>query len=241
MTKTRSHSNMNKAASELRSIIWSSEEGKLLGSEDDLMLLVGASRPTVRQAARLLEREGLIKVRRGINGGYFGSRPSVEIIEASVSAYLQTVVARTEEVTEIASMLWLIVTRKAARLETAEKKTLIQQLKKEFLKIKDNIPIHELIEIEVKSQKKIFELTHSGYIEMIFHINRMFASQRDEGTAMHPISQEEHEQFVHTWRSARLLEFEAIADGNAPLSEMAAKLARNLFHKRIWGRSPLDT
>lgn len=238
MAKSRSNSNQTEAASKLRSIIWSVEEGNLLGSEEDLTLLVGASRPTVRAAARLLENEGLIKVRRGINGGYFAARPRVDVIESSVSAYLQSIVGETEEVTEIASRLWLLVVRKAARLESPEKKKLVQQFKKEFSEISESIPMVDLAKIEETCQKKMFDLTHSGYIELIFHINKIFASQRVGGSPANPISSSEHQEFVHTWRNARLLEFDAIEAGNQQLSEMAAKFARSLFHKRIWGTPP---
>lgn len=240
MTKSRSNSNQAEAASKLRSIVWSVEEGNLLGSEEDLTLLVGASRPTVRGAARLLENEGLIKVRRGLNGGYFAARPSVDVIESSVGAYLQSIVGETEEVTEIASRLWLLVVRKAARLESPEKKKLIQKFKKEFSEISDEIAMSELIKIEEICQKKMFDLTNSGYIELIFHINKIFVSQRVDGPTANPISPLEHKEFVHTWRNARLLELDAIEGGNQQLSEMAAKFARSLFHKRIWGIPPLN-
>lgn len=71
--KPRTKPNITTAASALREIIWSAAEGQLLGSEEDLTAMLGVSRPTVRQVARLLEREGLLKVRRGVNGGYFAS------------------------------------------------------------------------------------------------------------------------------------------------------------------------
>jgi len=47
----------HRAAHALREDILAREDGELLGSEDELMERLGVSRPTLRQAARLLEHE----------------------------------------------------------------------------------------------------------------------------------------------------------------------------------------
>jgi len=52
--------------------VLAAKEGALIGSEESLIADLGVSRSTLRQAARLLEREGLLRVKRGINGGYYG-------------------------------------------------------------------------------------------------------------------------------------------------------------------------
>ena len=75
-----------------------------MGSEETLIAKLGVSRATVRQAARLLEREGFPRVRRGINGGYFAARPDVRTIEKAVSSYLEMVHTKPEDITVIASV-----------------------------------------------------------------------------------------------------------------------------------------
>jgi DNA-binding FadR family transcriptional regulator len=52
----------------------------LLGYEDELVDRLGVSRITLRQAVRLLEHEHLIKVRRGVNGGFFTRLPSADAV-----------------------------------------------------------------------------------------------------------------------------------------------------------------
>jgi DNA-binding FadR family transcriptional regulator len=55
-----------RVADELRSLIVSGElsEGESLGREPDLVERFGVSRPSLREALRILEAEGLITVQR---------------------------------------------------------------------------------------------------------------------------------------------------------------------------------
>src|ERR1700682_4492824 len=62
----------------------------LLGSEDDMIRMLGVSRPTLRQAARMLEQEQLLVVRRGIGGGLFGRRPTAEAGSHTASVFLRS-------------------------------------------------------------------------------------------------------------------------------------------------------
>jgi GntR family transcriptional regulator, transcriptional repressor for pyruvate dehydrogenase complex len=65
-------------------------DGAFLGSEDDLLTRLGVSRPTLRQAARILEQEHLLTVRRGTSGGFFSRLPSTEAVSHVASVYLRS-------------------------------------------------------------------------------------------------------------------------------------------------------
>lgn len=53
--------------------------GEHLGPETELLAQYGVSRPTLREAFRILETESLIKIVRGVNGGVVVNRPRVEL------------------------------------------------------------------------------------------------------------------------------------------------------------------
>jgi GntR family transcriptional repressor for pyruvate dehydrogenase complex len=76
-------------AQALRSDILARQEaGVLLGSEEELAVRYGVSRPTFRQAARLLEYEELLIARRGKRGGYFSRTPRAEVVARIAGVYL---------------------------------------------------------------------------------------------------------------------------------------------------------
>ena len=233
MSTPKSKSTIDVAAAQLRSIVLSAEEGALLGSEETLLAKLGVSRATVRQVARLLEREGLLLVRRGINGGYFAARPDLRTIETTVSAYLEMLHTESEDVTVIASVLWVEVLRRAARSKTAESKALAEKYLEKLTALRLDASFHDVLLFEQDSRRAIFDLVKSRYIELIFQINTAFAQRR-----FAPPSEKDdtdaHREFVRAWRSAKLLEFESIADGDPELASMAARHARNLWHRRIW-------
>lgn len=65
------------------------EQEWLLGSEDELMGQLGVSRPTLRQASRILEQEQLLLVRRGIRGGLYGRRPTAHAVTRIAAVFLR--------------------------------------------------------------------------------------------------------------------------------------------------------
>jgi GntR family transcriptional repressor for pyruvate dehydrogenase complex len=236
MVRSSSRPAIDAAAAKLRSIVLASKDGAFIGSEDVLLAKLGFSRSTVRQVSRLLEREGFLRVRRGIGGGYFGSRPDAVTIAKTVSAYLETLDMDAQDVTVIASALWVEVLRKAAAVRNKTAKTLAANFRERVLAIKPNATFSEVRALEQESRTAIFNLVKSRYIELIFDINTEFARKR-----MAPHSDLDNSaiqrEFVHAWRDAKLLELSAIADGDVQLGIMAARHIRNIWHQRVWTHS----
>jgi len=64
-------------------------EGVSLAPEKELMERFGVSRPTLREAIRILESEALVSIQRGARGGAVVHRPSPEVAMRYISFILQ--------------------------------------------------------------------------------------------------------------------------------------------------------
>ena len=78
-------------ADELRALIVSGKlsEGDSLGREPELVERFGVSRPSLREALRILEAEGLITVIRGVYGGVVVHAPSQRMTARTASLVLR--------------------------------------------------------------------------------------------------------------------------------------------------------
>lgn len=59
-----------------------------LGSEEQLIAALGVSRPTFRQAAKLLRHENLLTIKRGMGGGFFTRSPSADAVSRMAAIFL---------------------------------------------------------------------------------------------------------------------------------------------------------
>lgn len=72
----------------LREMIIAQPPQTQIGSLPDLAKALGVGIVTVQQAARVLEHEGFLQVRRGPGGGYYGVRPEAEGLSRAISGFL---------------------------------------------------------------------------------------------------------------------------------------------------------
>jgi GntR family transcriptional repressor for pyruvate dehydrogenase complex len=89
VTKVPRRQIVQAAAAKLRDLILAREPGTQIGSLNEVAQSLGVGIVTVQQAARILEHEGLLAVRRGPGGGYYGTRPDEAALERAFAAYLR--------------------------------------------------------------------------------------------------------------------------------------------------------
>jgi DNA-binding FadR family transcriptional regulator len=95
------------------------KEGDQLPSESVLMEEFGVSRPTLREAFRILEAEGAITVRRGVRGGARVQVPDIEVAARHAGLLLQYRGALLSDVYDVRAILEPAAARMAAKRQTA--------------------------------------------------------------------------------------------------------------------------
>jgi len=91
-TVTKSRKKPQQVADELRALIVAGElgEGDSLGREPELIEQFGVSRPSLREALRILEAEGLVTVVRGVLGGVVVHEPDRRMTARTAALVLQS-------------------------------------------------------------------------------------------------------------------------------------------------------
>jgi GntR family transcriptional regulator, transcriptional repressor for pyruvate dehydrogenase complex len=240
MANPKTRSPIDLAALKLRELALALEEGAFLGSEDELISRLGVARVTVRQAARLLEREGVLFVRRGINGGYFASRPSVEMVESVLCTYLETLGLDTRHTGNVTTALWTEVLREAASADRNAVNALAELFIPQVERLSTEASLEAVAELQLSIRTAIFDLIGGTYIELLFRINTAFSRKQISGItqslsddahdrAVQRLGDDAHRRFVLRWKEAVQMELRAIVAGDPMLAMMAA-----LHERSVW-------
>jgi GntR family transcriptional repressor for pyruvate dehydrogenase complex len=102
------------SADRLRDMIFGVEPGTRIGALPTLAAQLGVGIVTVQQAARVLEHEGLLEVRRGPGGGYYGTRPAAPSLARTITAYIRTHPQGYAEALDILTLLFCELAAAAA-------------------------------------------------------------------------------------------------------------------------------
>jgi DNA-binding FadR family transcriptional regulator len=122
LAKTKIRAKPQQIADELRRRILAGdyEEGDLLGHEPGLIEQFGVSRPSMREALRILETEGLISVARGVQGGVIVHRPDKRLTARTAAIVLQYRNVSLADVFEARTILEPAAVRKIAKARNHE-------------------------------------------------------------------------------------------------------------------------
>ena len=166
-----------RTARELTRLSLGSEEGAFIGSEDDLLSRLRVSRPTLRQAAKIVESERLISVRRGIRGGFYATRPDPADAIRTLARYLRM---KGGTLADILVVSRLVSEESAVRACACEDPDLRRQLELIASRIDDADSPAAIIKVESELIHLISAMSGNPAIELVMAIGFSFGMEEQE-------------------------------------------------------------
>lgn len=155
--------------------------GDHLGAEDDLIQHFGISRPTLRQAAKLVERDRLISIRRGTKGGYFAERPDARDAIQSLARFLRLKGATLGHVIQVTRPV-----SEEAAVAAAERRSGadVERLRAFVATIDNRDTPRDLIAAEVELGRLIAGMSGNPVVELVMEIGYSFGLD-EEGSDLY--------------------------------------------------------
>lgn len=222
------------ASSQLRALAFSTQVGGLIGGESDLVNRLNVSRATIRQAARVLEAEGLLSVRRGPSGGYFSARPNIQSLEGAFGAYLGAIKFDVKETFIVGHALWAEVVRQAAMTHTPEVKALTRRFRQRLTELPANAPFVDLYAFEDDYRRSLFQIVDRPFVELIFTLTRAIIWRHYTEPALGRGIDARNAELIHEWCKCKRFELDAIEEGDEALALIAAARDRSFWHERLF-------
>jgi GntR family transcriptional repressor for pyruvate dehydrogenase complex len=213
-------------AEKLRDLIMANAPDTLIGSLPELARSLGVGIATVQQSARVLEHEGLLHVRRGPGGGYFGRRPDAAALERSLAAYLRVRRADDYEALEMMTLLDCELMPAAAECAPAP---LLAELRALKGRIDSCLGGEARVAFEDDFHAIVFKMVDRPLIELLAQVSmRFYRSQ--------PIPQIfEGKEGLHAWRQWRHQIIDAILAQDPERARFEAERHRRNLLRRLAG------
>jgi DNA-binding FadR family transcriptional regulator len=168
----------SRTARELARLSLAADPGDHLGAEDDLLQRLSVSRPTLRQAAKMVERDRLISIRRGTRGGYYAERPDARDAIQSLARFLRLKGAHLGHVIQVTRPVSEEAAVAAARFRTADD---VERLRAFVSTIDAHDTPRELIAAEVEMARLISQMSGNPVVELILEIGYSFGLDEKGG------------------------------------------------------------
>lgn len=202
----------------LREEAFKRQHDELLGSEDDLVKRFNVSRPTFRQAAKILEQEQLLKIKRGVNGGYFVQRPTSGAVAHMTAIYLHSRHATLRHLITSAQPFYTAMAIAAARSADPEQAARLAEFAaQERATLDDPIPLPDYLRTEARFGSIFYRLGANPVLNLFLEIIIHLSALQTEGVwAGHP-------ERISQYRRLRLKLAEAILAGDEEVASVAAR------------------
>jgi DNA-binding FadR family transcriptional regulator len=192
--------------------------GAFLGVEDDVLKRYGVSRPTLRQAARVLEYQKLLSVRAGVRGGYYVTRPAFTDLAGAVGLFLRAQGVTFSEFLSAARGMHQTVAAMSANSTDAELRSELQAERDLYAAAAQAGSLSRFIEAEVRLYHLVGRL--AGNRVLGFFVDVLFELGAEDATV--PIFRE-HPDRIARMSSLRLKLVDAILASDAEIAQVHSK------------------
>jgi GntR family transcriptional repressor for pyruvate dehydrogenase complex len=175
-----------RTARELAELSLAHEDGAFIGSEDELLLRLRISRPTLRQAAKIAENDRLISVRRGIRGGFYASRPDAEDAIRTLARYLRLKGATLLDIIAVSRLVAEEAAGLACQCEDAD---LREKLVQFALTIDEADTPGAIIVAEARVARLLARMSGNPAIELVMAIGYSFGME-EQGTTLYQTAEQ---------------------------------------------------
>jgi GntR family transcriptional repressor for pyruvate dehydrogenase complex len=209
----------------LREEILARGDGENLGREGELLDRLRVGRSTLRQAARILEQEQLLTVRRGVQGGYFTRRPDESAVARSAALYLRLKQATRADLLQTSRLLSVEAARLAALSEDQSRRDYLR-VQLEILQKSARYPM-SVQEFWRRSQiftRAMFELAGNPFLELFVGITYIFGG----GVADAPPLSDQPDR-MERWESIQWRLGEALINREADVAAALAGMMADLM------------
>jgi GntR family transcriptional regulator, transcriptional repressor for pyruvate dehydrogenase complex len=212
------------AAAKLRDVILARKPGAQIGSLNEVAELLGVGIVTVQQAARVLEHEGLLAVRRGPGGGYYGTRPDEAALERAFAAYLRVHGFSNRESHRMLSLLDCEIVPAAAHCTDES----LRQVARGLLERVDHCESSELrVAFERELRDLLLKMVARPLVELVCRVTqRLYV--HSNAPPLFP-----GKDGYDAWRAARRRILEAILKQDEELAQFEAERYRQLVLLRL--------
>lgn len=170
---------VTRTARALAGLSLASEQGAFLGAEQDLLSRLGISRPTLRQAAKIVESDRLISVRRGTHGGFYAERPDAADAIRALTRFLRL---RGATIGQIAVVSRMISEEAAGLAATCADAGLRARLADYAAQLDNHDTQRGIIRAETELARLIAQMSGNPAIELVMEIGYTFGMGEEAGS-----------------------------------------------------------
>ncbi len=206
----------------LREEILEHQPGWNLGSEAQLLRRFNVGRSTLRQAARVLEVEQLLRVRRGANGGYFTRRPNESAVAQVAALYLSLRNTTARHQLAAGRMLNMELHRLAAASNDQAARDEVRAMLEPLREASPEVRTRDFIARTEIYKKAMTRLADNPLLELFVGITQLFG-----GLVTHAPVFGDHPDRVERWENIQWRLNEAVLNGEP---QVAAALTAHRYN-----------